>query len=149
MVVDFRNQTDKQTRPPSYRKPKSWWKIKFPCVRHSFPFENDPDWADENSSILMMSAFLTMGINISEVILTLVMMLFGDTGPKLICPMGSIPSLRILLQVGRQVDQELGVASIGLKMSDKRLRSRDRRLYEIICCISVHLDTLPALNCHV
>jgi hypothetical protein len=148
MVVDFRNQKDKQTRPPSYRKPKSWWKIKFPCVRYSL--DNGPDWADEDSSILMMSAFLTMGINMSEVILTLAMMLFGDIDPKLICPMESIPSLRILLQGGRQVDQELGVASIGPKMSDKRLRGRDRRIYEIICCITVvHLDTLPALNCHV
>jgi hypothetical protein len=32
MVVDFRNQKDKQTRPPSYRKPKSWWQKAIPCV---------------------------------------------------------------------------------------------------------------------
>jgi hypothetical protein len=33
MVVDFRNQKDKQTRPPSYRKPKSWLQKMIPCVR--------------------------------------------------------------------------------------------------------------------
>jgi hypothetical protein len=136
MVVDFRNQKDKQTRPPSYRKPKSWWQKAIPCVSLlyflSYFIHEEEGRADEQLD------FDEKWEKPLWSVWWVVKMLFIDI--DMIISLVGIRDLLILLRAVRREDQELGVVDeVGVaqieESGDLAQRWTSLEMSRFVCCL--------------